>query len=299
MAQPFREVVQVPVAGGRLPVAVAGPPLTAGAPVVLGLHGITGSHRFFSPVARHLDDRITLLVPDLRGRGAATGLPGPFGFAAHIDDLVALLHHLAVSRAVVAGHSMGAYVATRLAAAVPDRVAAAVLIDGGLALPTPTGVDADEVLAGLLGPALARLSMGFASVAAYREFWRAHPAFAGAWNDDLVDFIDYYLGPPVDGVFRSRVSEAAVRTDGRDLLDGDAARKALAAVSCPAVLLWAPRGLGDEPRPLLPPAVRAEAGQLVPHLVVRELPDTNHYLIMLRDRDARLVAAEIGRRALD
>src|SRR5439155_1132080 len=82
----------------------------------------------------------------------------------------------------------------------------------------------------------------------YRDFWRGHPAFAPAeFTADITDFVDYDLAPPEKGpdgqtVYRSRVSEAAVRADGRDLLDGDASRKVLGSLADPAVLLWAARG---------------------------------------------------------
>jgi pimeloyl-ACP methyl ester carboxylesterase len=310
MAQPFHTGLAVPVAGGVLHVGVAGAPLgDPEVPIVLLVHGITGSHRSWAPVARHLGEphlpplgTVTVLAPDLRGRGQSSGIDGPFGMAAHVDDLLAVLDHVECPRAVLAGHSMGGYVVARFAATAPDRLSAAVLVDGGLPLPVPPDVDADVVLADVLGPGLARLQMTFPSVDAYRDFWRAHPAFAPAeWTDDVTDYVDYDLAPPAidpEGatVYRSRVSEVAVRADGRDLLDGDRSRKALHSLTDPCVLLWAARGLQNEDRPLLPAETIADARALLPHLAVVEVPDTNHYLILLGDREAGLVAGEIMRR---
>jgi lipase len=304
MAQPFHSSLAVPVSGGSLHVGVAGaPPGTPGVPVVLAVHGITGSHPTWAPVARHLGDAVTLLAPDLRGRGQSAGVGGPFGRAAHVDDLVAVLDHVGCDRAIVAGHSMGGYIVGRFAAIAPERMAGGVLVDGGLPLPVPPDVDPDVVLALVLGPSLARLQMTFPSVEAYRGFWRAHPAFAaGRWSDDVADFVDYDLGPPEAGpegdpVFRSRVSEAAVRADGRDLLDSGSVAKALQALPDPCVLLWAPRGLQNEDRPLLPAEVIDEARSTLPHLVVTEVPDTNHYLVLLGEEPAAVVAGEIRRLA--
>ena len=57
------------------------------------------------------------------GAGAARAdLPGPFGMRAHADDLVAVLDHLELDRAVLAGHSMGAYVATVAATTRPEAL---------------------------------------------------------------------------------------------------------------------------------------------------------------------------------
>ncbi|MCH7750179.1 MAG: alpha/beta fold hydrolase, partial [Acidobacteria bacterium] len=110
----------VPVTGGDLFVARWG-----SGPPVLAVHGITGSHAAWPWVADRLVGAVSLIAPDLRGRGASNGLPGLFGMAAHAADLVAVLDHLDVTRAVVVGHSMGAWIgATRSAepaGAVPVR----------------------------------------------------------------------------------------------------------------------------------------------------------------------------------
>ncbi|HEY3895245.1 MAG TPA: alpha/beta fold hydrolase [Pseudonocardiaceae bacterium] len=290
----FHTELTVPVAGGRLTVAVAGPG-EPGAAVVLGAHGITASHRSLEALARHLAAReITFLAPDLRGRGASSGLPGPYGLDAHVADLVAVLDYWGAQRAVLVGHSMGAYLVTRLAAAHPDRCAGVVLVDGGLSLPVPTHLDPEAVLEAILGPALARLRMEFASPQDYRDFWRRHPAFGSRWNADVERWVDYDVtGPP--GALRVRMAEKAVRTDGRDILDSAAAWAALTAAPGPVSLLRAPRGLADENRPLIPEAVVGRARQTVPGLAHLLVEDTNHYLIVLGDREAGTVVTEIAR----
>lgn len=282
--------LDVPVAGGHLRVGVAG----SGPRTILCVHGITGSHRSWAPVVRHLTGSARVLAPDLRGRGHSGGLPGPYGLDTHVADLVAVLDQQGVERAVVAGHSMGAYVAARFAAAYPERVSGVALVDGGLPLPVPADADPDAILEAVLGPALARLRMEFPSPAAYQDFWRAHPALRSRWNDDVEDYVDYDL-MPANGSYRSRVQETAVRADGRDLLDGQAAWKALSATPPPVVVIRAPRGLLDEPSPLLGEAIVAEAKQLVPALGDVLIDDTNHYLIVMGEREGRLVAAEIDR----
>ena len=143
----------VPVAGGSVHVGRWGD----GPKVVVAAHGITGNHRSWQGIARALGPDISLVAPDLRGRGSSAKLPAPFGMRAHADDLVAVMDHLEVDRAVLTGHSMGAYVATVAATSHADRWSQVVLVDGGVALPLPSGVDPADMLAGVLGPALARL----------------------------------------------------------------------------------------------------------------------------------------------
>ncbi|MGH3772608.1 MAG: hypothetical protein ACRDRW_14630 [Pseudonocardiaceae bacterium] len=59
--------------------------------------------------------------------------------------------------------------------------------------------------------------------------------------------------------------------------------------------LRAPLGLADEPSSLLPAAMVAEAKRTVPGMRDVLVEDTNHYLIVLGDREATPVAAEIAR----
>ena len=54
--------------------------------------------------------------------------------AAHADDLVAVLDHFGIGRALLLGHSMGAFVAVVAADRHRDRVDQLVLVDCGLPL---------------------------------------------------------------------------------------------------------------------------------------------------------------------
>ena len=103
-----------------------------GAGQVLAVHGITANSRAWLAVARELEGRATLLAPDLRGRGASNGLPAPYGMKAYSRDMLAVLDHFELERAVLVGHSLGAYAVARFAADHPERVRAVLLVDGGL-----------------------------------------------------------------------------------------------------------------------------------------------------------------------
>ncbi len=163
----------VEVTGGRLHVTRFGP----GSRDVLGIHGITASSMSLAVVARHLGPDATLVAPDLRGRGASAGLPGPYGMRAHAEDCAAVITALCEPPVVVLGHSMGAFVAVVLAATHPELVERLVLADGGLPLPLPEGaladMDPDKVIDAVLGPAIERLAVVFPTEASYFDFARA------------------------------------------------------------------------------------------------------------------------------
>ena len=149
MPDPFTTTLDVPVAGGRLRLALAGPP---SGPIVLAVHDLAGSHADWAEVAERLAGDVALLAPDLRGRGDSAGLPGPFGVSAHVEDLVAVLDHAGAVGATVVGHGLGAVVAARLAAMRPERASAVVLVDPvlpepGHDPPDAPGADAEAVVA--------------------------------------------------------------------------------------------------------------------------------------------------------
>lgn len=286
------ELLRVPVVGGELAVGRwPGPP---GAPTVVAAHGITANHTSFDLVARELATEMTVVAPDLRGRGRSNGIAGPFGITAHADDLVALLDHLEVDETTLVGHSMGAWVACQTAVQRPERVRSVVLVDGGIALPLPDGVEVDAVLESVLGPSMARLSMTFEDRGAYRAFWQQHPAVGGAyWSDLIESYVDYDLvgEPPV---CRSSVSIDAVRGDATEQLTVPAVRDAIEALSCPAILLLAPRGLLDGD-PLYAPEALAAVRDRWPTVVEEAtVPATNHFTIVLGD-GAPSVAAAVRR----
>jgi lipase len=279
----------VPVDGGLLRVLRFG----EGPNLVVAAHGITASAMSFAPVGRYLPADWTLVALDLRGRGASDELPGPYGFDQHVRDVRAVVEHVGGGPVVLAGHSMGAYVALLATAAHPEMVSRLLMIDGGLSRPVPPGVDPDDVLALTVGPALTRLSMTFESAQAYLDFFRAHPALGPHWNPDVEAYVRYDLtGQP--GTLRSRAREAAVRYDGRDLLDkAEALRKAARELTVPTLLLTAPAGMMGQPPGFLPTELIDEVLPQAPAIRAEVVPDTNHYTILLRPESAALVAKRL------
>jgi pimeloyl-ACP methyl ester carboxylesterase len=282
--------LEIPVDGGALAAFRFGP--GDGEPVI-AIHGITANSASWVAVDRALGARASLVALDLRGRGASNRLPGPYGIAAHARDALAALDALGVERGVVAGHSLGAYIAARLAAEHPERVRALILVDGGLRIAAPDGVDPQALLAASLGPAVARLQMQFASSEEYERWWRAHPAFAGGDVDDadLVAFAGHDLvGEPPE--LRSSVVEEAVRADGAEVLRAGADADALRVAT---TLLCAPRGLLDEPQPMQPLSLARSWESGAPELrEVIAVPDVNHYTLVLGRTAAPAVADAIA-----
>ena len=285
-------LINVAVDGGDLRVLLWG----TGQRVAVAVHGITASAMAWQAVARHMPPDWTLAAADLRGRGHSRDLPGPYGLEQHAADVAAVLRHFG-GRPVLAGHSMGAYVALLARDAHPNLTRRLVLVDGGVPLPVPDGIDPEATLEAFLGPAIARLRQTFPSTEAYLDFWRVHPALAGHWTPDVEAYIRYDL-IGADGHLRSRAVEAAVRTDGRDLLAEKPFAEALSRLTKPTPLLIAPAGLLGAPPPLLPPELVATWADRVPQLRPQVIPDTNHYTIMFAREAAAAVSQTIRAAAL-
>ena len=275
-------------------VEVRGGPLHVGrwggsGPTVLALHGITATHLGWAEVAAALPD-VGVLAPDLRGRGRSAHLPGPYGMQAHAADMVDLLAAVGCERVVVAGHSMGGFVAVAMAALHPDRVSRLVLVDGGL----PTGRPEDPLPPGgidaALGPAAARLSMTFPSHEAHHDFWRAHPAIGPIWGPTVQAYVDYDLvGEPPE--LHSSCREEAMRADGAQVADHAETAAMLSRVTVPTTFLRAERGLldGDPFYPEDMVARWVDTGRLAEASTVA---GTNHYsLLMGRDGAATVARA--------
>jgi pimeloyl-ACP methyl ester carboxylesterase len=153
--------------GARLVYEVTGD----GQAVVL-IHGFGLDMRMWDPQMEALAARFRVVRYDCRGFGASGPLdPGvPY---THAGDLVALLDHLDLGDAVLAGLSFGGRVALQTALAAPDRVRGLALLDAVL-----DGVPWDPESARALDEVARRVQAG--GVLAGRAAWLAHPLFAAA-----------------------------------------------------------------------------------------------------------------------
>jgi pimeloyl-ACP methyl ester carboxylesterase len=69
-----------------------------------------------------------VITPDLRGFGESGLTSGIVSMDIYADDIVALMNHLGIDKAVVGGMSMGGYVLLNLLERYPDRIAAPIFI---------------------------------------------------------------------------------------------------------------------------------------------------------------------------
>ncbi len=109
-----------------------------GEPLVLS-HGAGGNHAIWFQQVALLSRRYKVITWDQRSFGNSTDHAGRHNAEAFAADLLALLDHLAINKAHVAGQSMGGWTTVRFALNHPDRVRSVILAD------TTGGIVTDEV----------------------------------------------------------------------------------------------------------------------------------------------------------
>ena len=100
----------------------------AGPPVVL-IHGYPFNRSLWTEQVEALRSTHRVVAPDLRGFGESDSSEGPTRMTRFAGDVAALMDALEIEQAVIAGLSMGGYVALAFARMIPARVKALVLAD--------------------------------------------------------------------------------------------------------------------------------------------------------------------------
>jgi pimeloyl-ACP methyl ester carboxylesterase len=107
-------------------------------PTVVLVHGFPFARATWKGQVAALKKDFRVLTYDLRGMGQSSLGSAPQPLEAYVDDLIALLDHLKLSKVALAGLSMGGYIALRAVQRAPERFWALGLCD------TKSEPDTDE-----------------------------------------------------------------------------------------------------------------------------------------------------------
>jgi 3-oxoadipate enol-lactonase len=97
---------------------------------VIFIHGFPFSHRmwmFPGGQTEALSGTNRVIAYDVRGHGESEVGTGHYSIEFFVDDLVALMDHLVIHKAILCGLSMGGYIALRFSERYPERVMGLVL----------------------------------------------------------------------------------------------------------------------------------------------------------------------------
>jgi pimeloyl-ACP methyl ester carboxylesterase len=251
-------------------------------PRVLALHGWLDNAASFIPLAAHLPG-LQLAAPDLPGHGRSAHLaPGAeYTSGVAVNAVLDIADALGWDTFSLLGHSMGAGIASLVAASVPDRVRRLVAIEalGGLAETVERTADRWReaiaaaralpgkqlrVFADLAAPVRARMQANQLSEPAARLLVErgVRPVEGGfVWSSD----------PRLTLPTPQRLSEAQLA-------------RLVAGIACPATVIYA-----DPPQAYFPEPLRTQRAALLPDGRLHVLAGTHH----LHMEDPAAVAARM------
>src|SRR5205823_7048135 len=100
-------------------------------PVIVLIHGITGSSLTWEEVIELLAECYTVVAPDLLGHGESAKPRGDYSLGAYASGVRDLLQAIGHDRATVVGHSLGGGIAMQFAYQFPERCERLVLVSSG------------------------------------------------------------------------------------------------------------------------------------------------------------------------
>lgn len=250
----------------------------AGTQTVVALPGLSSTAAVWGPLAESAPD-VTLVAPDLRGRGGSMNVKGEPGLRAHARDVAELLTELDLRDVVLVGHSMGAYLAPVVAQQAAERVSRLVLVDGGIPPALPF----------FMGPRLVRMAFRKELRSLDRD-WPTIEAFARkakfeqmlAGRPDLRETVlgivrQELIGEA--GAWHPRLAVDSLVADAVDVFCGRHVEPALDALRVPTTVLLAESARKDGQRPFITDHAVTPWARRQPLLTVRRLPG-NHVTVL-------------------
>jgi pimeloyl-ACP methyl ester carboxylesterase len=216
---------------------------------ILFLHGWPDSWFSFSRLLPLLPGRYRTLAPDQRGFGDSDRPDAGYGIDDLASDAVAFLDTLGIEHAAVVGHSMGTFVARRVAEAHPARVASLVLIGSAFSPVNDVTRDVRASLATLEDP----VSMEFA-----RQF-QASTVYALLPPDFFEGLVAESVKLPAR-LWRA-VFDGILAFDDADRLRG---------IAAPTLILWGERDA------LFPREDQHRLAEVIPRARLKIYADTGH-----------------------
>ncbi|PBJ84373.1 alpha/beta hydrolase [Lysobacteraceae bacterium NML93-0399] len=253
---------------------------------VLALHGWLDNAASFVPLAAHLHniDALDLVAPDLPGHGRSTHMPPgtDYTFVGAVHQVLDIADALGWDRFALLGHSMGAGIASLVAAAVPERIEGLVAIEALGALPETE----DQTVPRLREAIAAGRIHGARPLRVFPDL--DAPVRARMRVNDLSEPVARLLVErgvqSVDGGYawcsdpRLTIPTAVRMTPGQ-------ADALVRGIECPTRVIYA-----DPPQPYLPEPDRSRRARLLPHGDLVVLAGGHHLHMEQPDE----VAAAIG-----
>jgi len=268
----------------------------SGMPVVL-LHGWPEFWYAFHKLIPLLEGDCEVIAPDLRGFGQSEKPAGAasasYRLEDHVDDLLGLLDHLDIEKAVIVSHDVGSSIAQAVARAHPERVRGLFFFNilypgvserlaGPEWLPETwyQGFHQQPWAADLVGSSRDAARIYFKNML---DHWAHRP---GTFDDDLETWVDNFLAPGnLQGGFNWYSAIFPVRVQ---MMRGTFPKPP--RIEIPTAVRW------GESEPFMKPDFADKLGAYFGDVDFRSVPEAGHFVHYERpDFAAREILDFIGR----
>lgn len=120
--------------------------------VIIFLHGYTDSWRSFERNLPLISDKFHVYALDQRGHGDSSRPASGYTQAGFAADVNAFMGAMKIKKATIVGHSMGAFIAHKVAIDYPSRVERLVLVGGAPHSNSPVAADLNSYVQTLTDP---------------------------------------------------------------------------------------------------------------------------------------------------
>ncbi|WP_058835929.1 alpha/beta fold hydrolase [Luteimonas abyssi] len=251
-------------------------------PKVLALHGWLDNAASFVPLAPRLGD-LDLVCPDLPGHGRSDHLPRgtEYTFAGALHNVLDIADALGWERFALLGHSMGAGIASLVAAGCPERIERLVAIEALGALPEA----ADRTATRLREAVVANRALRDKRL---RVFVDPAPAIrarmqANGLSEPVARLLVERGLAAVDGG-QAWSSDPRLTVPTMVRMTGEQVDDLIAGITCPTRVIYA-----DPPQPYLPEPDRTRRARLLPDGDLVVLPGGHHLHMETPDAVAQAI----------
>lgn len=196
---------------------------------IIFLHGVSANaHAFDGLIKEGLNQNYTIISLDMRGRGLSDKPATGYDMKEHAKDVLGLLDHLGIEKAILAGHSFGALLSIYMSYHYPEKINKIILLDAAAKLHPDTRE--------MLIPSLSRLGQTYPSFEDYLDKIKKSP-YITFWDDSMESYYKADIAENSDGSVTPRSSVENISETLNKASFGEDWHKYITEIEQPAILM--------------------------------------------------------------
>ncbi|RYX98976.1 alpha/beta hydrolase [bacterium] len=196
---------------------------------IIFLHGVSANaHAFDGLIKEGLNQNYTIISLDMRGRGLSDKPATGYDMKEHAKDVLGLLDHLGIEKAILAGHSFGALLSIYMSYHYPEKIDKIILLDAAAKLHPDTRE--------MLIPSLSRLGQTYPSFENYLDKIKKSP-YITFWDESMESYYKADIQENSDGSVTPRSSVENISETLNKASFGETWQTYITEISQPAILM--------------------------------------------------------------